>query len=83
MKELMKLKIHLVMSANHMAINKTVDGIKIVVDTGYCKMKVYNLQIGVNAKRIYPTNQANANQGSGIAGRIEVPGSFSGIKTFL
>lgn len=66
------------MSANHMAINKTVDGIKIVVDTGYCKMKVYNLQIGVNAKRIYPTNQ-----GSGIAGRIEVPGSFSGIKTFL
>lgn len=47
----------------------TVDGIKFVVDTGYCKMKVYNPRIGMDALQIYPISQANANQRSGRAGR--------------
>lgn len=46
-----------------------VDGIKFVVDTGYCKMKVYNPRIGMDALQIYPISQANANQRSGRAGR--------------
>lgn len=46
-----------------------VDGIKFVVDSGYCKMKVYNPRIGMDALQIYPISQANANQRSGRAGR--------------
>lgn len=39
------------------------------MDTGYCKMKVYNPRIGMDALQIYPISQANANQRSGRAGR--------------
>lgn len=47
----------------------TVDGIMFVVDAGYCKLKVYNPRIGMDALQIYPISQANANQRSGRAGR--------------
>ena len=40
-----------------------------VVDSGYCKLKVYNPRIGMDALQIYPISQANANQRSGRAGR--------------
>lgn len=46
-----------------------VDGIMYVVDAGYCKLKVYNPRIGMDALQIYPISQANANQRSGRAGR--------------
>lgn len=46
-----------------------VDGIMYVVDSGYCKLKVYNPRIGMDALQIYPISQANANQRSGRAGR--------------
>lgn len=51
-----------------------VDGIMFVVDSGYCKLKVYNPRIGMDALQIYPISQANANQRSGRAGRTG-PGS--------
>ncbi|CAF1367050.1 unnamed protein product, partial [Rotaria sordida] len=47
----------------------TVDGIMYVVDSGYCKLKVYNPRIGMDALQIYPISQANANQRMGRAGR--------------
>jgi pre-mRNA-splicing factor ATP-dependent RNA helicase DHX38/PRP16 len=47
----------------------TVDGIIYVIDTGYCKLKVYNPKIGMDALQITPVSQANANQRSGRAGR--------------
>jgi pre-mRNA-splicing factor ATP-dependent RNA helicase DHX38/PRP16 len=47
----------------------TVDGIMYVVDSGYCKLKVYNPRIGMDALQIYPISQANANQRAGRAGR--------------
>lgn len=40
-----------------------------VVDSGYCKLKVYNPRIGMDALSVYPISQANANQRSGRAGR--------------
>jgi pre-mRNA-splicing factor ATP-dependent RNA helicase DHX38/PRP16 len=47
----------------------TVDGILFVVDAGYCKLKVYNPKVGMDALQITPISQANANQRTGRAGR--------------
>ena len=49
--------------------NFLVDGIQIVIDSGFCKLKVFNSKIGMDALQIYPVSQANANQRSGRAGR--------------
>ena len=35
----------------------TVDGIQIVIDAGYCKLKVFNPKIGMDALQIYPISQ--------------------------
>lgn len=58
-----------VVSTNIAETSLTVDGIMYVVDAGYCKLKVYNPRIGMDALQIYPISQANANQRSGRAGR--------------
>jgi pre-mRNA-splicing factor ATP-dependent RNA helicase DHX38/PRP16 len=47
----------------------TVDGIMFVIDAGFCKLKVYNPRIGMDALQIYHISQANANQRAGRAGR--------------
>ena len=47
----------------------TVDGILYVLDGGYCKLKVYNPKVGMDALQITPISQANANQRTGRAGR--------------
>ena len=47
----------------------SVDGIMFVVDAGFCKLKVYNPRIGMDALQVYPISQANARQRSGRAGR--------------
>ncbi|XP_064538400.1 pre-mRNA-splicing factor ATP-dependent RNA helicase PRP16 [Drosophila montana] len=58
-----------VVATNIAETSLTVDGIIYVIDTGYCKLKVYNPRIGMDALQIYPISQANANQRSGRAGR--------------
>ncbi|XP_034251068.1 pre-mRNA-splicing factor ATP-dependent RNA helicase PRP16 [Thrips palmi] len=58
-----------VVATNIAETSLTVDGIIFVVDAGYCKLKVYNPRIGMDALQIYPISQANANQRSGRAGR--------------
>lgn len=58
-----------VVATNIAETSLTVDGIIFVVDSGYCKLKVYNPRIGMDALQIYPISQANANQRSGRAGR--------------
>jgi len=40
-----------------------------VIDAGFCKLKVYNPKIGMDALQITPISQANANQRAGRAGR--------------
>nr|XP_023024315.1 pre-mRNA-splicing factor ATP-dependent RNA helicase PRP16 isoform X1 [Leptinotarsa decemlineata] len=58
-----------VVATNIAETSLTVDGIIFVIDAGYCKLKVYNPRIGMDALQIYPISQANANQRSGRAGR--------------
>lgn len=58
-----------VVATNIAETSLTVDGIIFVVDAGYCKLKVYNPRIGMDALQVYPISQANANQRSGRAGR--------------
>ncbi|CAF3769162.1 unnamed protein product [Rotaria sp. Silwood1] len=58
-----------VVATNIAETSLTVDGIMYVVDSGYCKLKVYNPRIGMDALQIYPVSQANANQRMGRAGR--------------
>lgn len=47
----------------------TLEGVKYVVDTGLCKLKVYNPRVGMDGLQINPISQANADQRSGRAGR--------------
>ncbi|CAF4372713.1 unnamed protein product [Rotaria socialis] len=58
-----------VVATNIAETSLTVDGIMYVVDSGYCKLKVYNPRIGMDALQIYPVSQANANQRMGRAER--------------
>ena len=58
-----------VVATNIAETSLTVDGIMYVIDAGYCKLKVFNSRVGMDALSIYPISQANANQRSGRAGR--------------
>eukprot|EP00118_Oscarella_pearsei_P017047 m.167663 g.167663 ORF g.167663 m.167663 type:complete len:1188 (+) comp38938_c0_seq1:44-3607(+) len=58
-----------VVATNIAETSLTVDGIIYVVDAGFCKLKVFNPRIGMDALQIYPISQANADQRSGRAGR--------------
>ena len=58
-----------IVATNIAETSLTVDGIYYVIDSGFCKLKVYNPRIGMDALQIYPISQANANQRAGRAGR--------------
>lgn len=61
-----------IVSTNVAETSLTVDGIRYVVDSGYCKVKVYNPSIGMDALQITPISQASSNQRKGRAGRTGV-----------
>ena len=58
-----------IVATNIAETSLTVDGILFVIDPGFCKMKVYNPRIGMDALSIFPVSQASANQRTGRAGR--------------
>eukprot|EP01105_Mastigella_eilhardi_P010206 TRINITY_DN2387_c0_g1_i1.p1 TRINITY_DN2387_c0_g1~~TRINITY_DN2387_c0_g1_i1.p1 ORF type:complete len:1291 (-),score=339.01 TRINITY_DN2387_c0_g1_i1:266-4138(-) len=58
-----------IVATNIAETSLTVDGILYVIDTGYCKLKVYNPRIGMDALQVFPISKQNANQRSGRAGR--------------
>lgn len=58
-----------IVSTNIAETSLTVDGIRYVIDCGYCKLKVYNPKVGMDALQMTPVSQANANQRAGRAGR--------------
>lgn len=58
-----------VVATNIAETSLTVDGIKYVVDSGYCKLKVFNPRVGMDGLQVYPVSRANANQRHGRAGR--------------
>ena len=58
-----------VVATNIAETSLTVDGIIYVIDSGYCKLKVFNPRIGMDALQVFPISQANASQRAGRAGR--------------
>ena len=58
-----------IVSTNVAETSLTVDGIKYVIDSGFCKLKVYNPKIGMDALLVTPVSRANASQRSGRGGR--------------
>ena len=58
-----------IVATNIAETSLTVDGILYVVDSGFCKLKVFNPRMGMDALQITPISQAGANQRSGRAGR--------------
>jgi len=58
-----------IIATNIAETSLTVDGIMYVIDSGFCKLKVFNPRIGMDSLQITPISQANANQRSGRAGR--------------
>ncbi|KAL8441827.1 hypothetical protein Emag_006872 [Eimeria magna] len=58
-----------IVATNIAETSLTVDGVRYVVDCGYCKLKVFNPSIGMDALQVTPISQANANQRKGRAGR--------------
>jgi len=59
----------IIVATNIAETSLTVDGIKYVIDTGYCKLKIYNPKMGMDSLQVTPISQANANQRRGRAGR--------------
>ncbi|CAD7955012.1 unnamed protein product [Amoebophrya sp. A25] len=60
-----------IVATNIAETSLTVDGVKFVVDSGFCKVKCYDPKIGMDSLQITPVSQANANQRRGRAGRTE------------
>ena len=58
-----------VVSTNIAETSLTLDGVMYVIDTGYCKLSVFNPRMGMNALQVFPCAQAAVNQRSGRAGR--------------
>jgi pre-mRNA-splicing factor ATP-dependent RNA helicase DHX38/PRP16 len=58
-----------IVATNIAETSLTVDGILYVIDSGYCKLKMYNPRVGMDSLSVTPISQANANQRAGRAGR--------------
>jgi pre-mRNA-splicing factor ATP-dependent RNA helicase DHX38/PRP16 len=58
-----------IVSTNIAETSLTLDGVMYVIDTGFCKLSVFNPRMGMNALQVFPCSQAAVNQRSGRAGR--------------
>lgn len=58
-----------VVATNIAETSLTIDGIKYVIDSGYCKLKTYNPRLGMDALLLCPASQSSVNQRAGRAGR--------------
>ncbi|KAF4392626.1 hypothetical protein F8388_003046 [Cannabis sativa] len=58
-----------VLATNIAETSLTIDGIKYVIDPGFCKMKSYNPRTGMESLLISPISKASANQRAGRSGR--------------
>ena len=60
-----------IVATNIAETSLTVDGIRYVVDTGFCKLKVYNPRVGMDTLQVFPISRQNAVQRAGRAGRTQ------------
>ncbi|XP_043706544.1 pre-mRNA-splicing factor ATP-dependent RNA helicase DEAH1-like [Telopea speciosissima] len=58
-----------VLATNIAETSLTIDGIKYVIDPGFCKMKSYNPRTGMESLQINPISKASAKQRAGRSGR--------------
>ncbi|KAF5752603.1 putative pre-mRNA-splicing factor ATP-dependent RNA helicase DHX16 isoform X1 [Tripterygium wilfordii] len=58
-----------VLATNIAETSLTIDGIKYVIDPGFCKMKSYNPRTGMESLLVTPISKASANQRAGRSGR--------------
>lgn len=58
-----------VVATNIAETSLTIDGIRYVVDAGYCKLKTYNPRLGMDALLLCPASQSSVDQRAGRAGR--------------
>lgn len=65
-----------IVATNIAETSLTLDSVRYVVDTGFCKLKVYNPKIGMDGLQVTIISQANADQRSGRAGRTGPGKSF-------
>lgn len=65
-----------VVATNIAETSITLDGIKYVVDAGFCKLKVYNPRVAMDSLQVTPISRANANQRSGRAGRTAAGSAY-------
>lgn len=65
-----------VLATNIAETSLTIDGIKYVIDPGFCKQKSYNPRSGMESLMVTPTSQASALQRAGRAGRTSAGKCF-------
>ncbi|TKY73326.1 putative pre-mRNA-splicing factor ATP-dependent RNA helicase DHX16 [Spatholobus suberectus] len=58
-----------VLATNIAEASLTIDGIKYVIDPGFCKMKTYNPRTGMESLQVTPISKAAAEQRAGRSGR--------------
>ncbi|KAI5657057.1 hypothetical protein M9H77_25850 [Catharanthus roseus] len=58
-----------VLATNIAETSLTIDGIKYVIDSGFCKTKSYNPRTGLESLLVTPISKASANQRAGRSGR--------------
>jgi pre-mRNA-splicing factor ATP-dependent RNA helicase DHX16 len=58
-----------ILATNIAETSLTIDGIKYVIDTGFCKQKTYNPRTGMESLIVTPISKASAQQRAGRAGR--------------
>ncbi|PNX97746.1 pre-mRNA-splicing factor ATP-dependent RNA helicase dhx16-like protein [Trifolium pratense] len=58
-----------VLATNIAETSLTIDGIKYVIDPGFCKMKTYNPRTGIESLLVTPISKASAMQRDGRSGR--------------
>ena len=61
----------IVLATNIAETSITIQGIKYVIDPGFCKQKSYNPRTGMESLIVTPISKASANQRAGRAGRTQ------------
>ncbi|KAL5012827.1 hypothetical protein ScPMuIL_011378 [Solemya velum] len=65
-----------ILATNIAETSLTIDGIKYVIDPGFCKQDSYNARTGMESLMVTPVSKASANQRAGRAGRTSAGKCF-------